>query len=139
LLAVLGILLSINTGRRLARRSHDATLARKYGRSLPGMAHMVYIYMFIAFIFNTFSIVLMRFASTGIQLFISTIMHSIINTITGLVITTLLILVSYVFFSKHYENIEYPLTLEGKIALRGLGTIDSAKEKLKSKIRRKQH
>jgi uncharacterized membrane protein len=138
LLVMLGVLLSINTGRKLARRSHDAALARKYGRSLPGMAHIVYIYMFAAFIFNTLSIVFMRLASTGIQLFISSIMHSIISTITGLVLTTLLILISYIFFSKRYENVEHPLTLEGKIALRGLGAIDGAKEKLKSKIRKEK-
>ncbi len=119
--AVLGFLLAVNAGRGLARRMHDAELARRYGRSLPpGLGIVFYIYFILAFLVNLSVLAFTQAlglagkallgAATG---HVFTVIASLAETVAGLVL-------GYVVFSRRYRGVEKPLTREGRIALRGV-------------------
>jgi len=118
---VLGFLLAVNAGRGLAKRMHDADLARRHGRSLPrGVGSVFYLYLVLAFLVNLSVLAFTQAlglagktllgAATG---HVSTVLLSLAETLTG-------VAVGYIIFSRRYRGVEKPLTREGRIALRGV-------------------
>lgn len=118
---LLGFLLALNAGRGLARRMHDADLARRYGRSLPpGLGALFYIYFLLSFLVNLSVVALSQAlslagktllgAATG---HVSTVAISLAETLAG-------IAVGYLLFRRRYRGVERPLTREGRLALRGV-------------------
>jgi len=131
---VIGIFLSIGSGRSLARRKHDAELARRYGRRLPGLGHAAYLYMLFAFMLNTAAFVFMRIANLSLKLVLSPLEGGLTATIEAVVATLVIVVASYVFFHKRYQGVEKPLTPEGRIVLRGLDLGSKAREKTVDKL-----
>ena len=133
---LIGVLLSVNAGRTLARRRHDLELARRYGRELPGLGIVVYIHMFLAFLFNLSALTLSQLVSGGVKLLVAVATGGFINFIASILLTILLIGGSYVYFSRRYRGVDKPLTREGRLALRGVELGKRGLEGVKRRLRR---
>ncbi len=139
---LIGVALSINSGRSIARRKHDAELAKRYGRRLPGLGHAAYLYMLFGLMLNIAALVFMRMANLSMKIVLAPLEGGLIPVLEAVTATLVLITASYVFFHKRYQAIDRPLTLEGRIVLRGLDLGDKARgktvDKLAEKLRHKR-
>lgn len=129
---LIGILLSVNTGRNLARRRHDALLFRE-SIKIPLFNTMFYIMFIFLLIWNTFFICMMSTFTFSIKFIIS--MFNLTNLLYSLVITGSEIIISFYVFSMRYRGLNKPLTREGKIMYymmrkaRIIGSSDEEKSK----------
>ncbi len=135
---VFGVVMSINTGRRLAQRRHDAELVARYGRRLPGVGLVLYAYMTLAFILNVFSVLLFQVFASEAKLLLAVLTGSLASFVAGVVMTIVLIAGSYYFFRKRYEGVDRPLTREGRLALRGVDLGARAAEGAQGLLRRRR-
>jgi len=131
-----GVLLSLNAGRRLAMRLHDLELARRYGRRLYGLGFIVYVYMFLGFAVTFISIVATQLMSNAVKVFIGVLEGNIMAIVYSVIISAVSTVVGYIVFSRRYHNVERPLTREGKIALRGISIGESAVSKVRKSLDR---
>ena len=129
-----GVALSINSGRSIARRKHDAELAKRYGRRLPGLGHAAYLYMLFGLMFNIAALVFMRLANLSVKIVLAPLEGGLVPVLEAVAATLVLIAASYVFFHNRYQGIDKPLTLEGRILLRGLDLGDKARGKTVDKL-----
>ena len=140
---LIGVALSINSGRSIARRKHDAELAKRYGRRLPGLGHAAYLYMLFGLMLNIAALVFMRMANLSVKIILAPLEGGLIPVLEAVAATLVLIAASYVFFHKRYQGIDRPLTLEGRIVLRGLDLGDKARgktvDKLTEKLKRRRN
>ncbi len=134
---LLGIALSVNSGRSIARRKHDADLAKMYGRKLPGLGHLAYLYMLFGLMLNIAALVFMRIANISIKIVFAPLEGGLLPVLEGLIVTLIVITASYVFFHDKYRDIKKPLTMEGRVVLRGLDLGDRAREKTVNKLANK--
>ena len=132
---VFGVLLSVNTGRKLAQRRHDAELVARYGRRLPGLGLVLYVYMMIAFIVNIFTVALIQMVTSEAKFLFALLTGSLTGFLAGTLMTIILIAVSYFYFRRRYESVDKPLTREGKIALKGVDLGSRAYEEARRRLR----
>jgi len=103
------------TGRSLARRIHDAMLARRLGGWLRIVAIGVMPLLVLLAAFNIATIIAMRIAS---------IPFTLLSALTGrgglgsMVVSASVLVASIAFFSARYRGVDEPLTREGKLLLR---------------------
>ena len=133
---VFGVLLSVNTGRKLAQRKHDAELVARYGRRLPGIGLILYVYMMLAFIVNIFTVALIQMVTSEAKFLFALLTGSLTGFLAGTLMTIILIAGSYFYFRRRYEHVDRPLTREGKIALRGVDLGSRAYEEARRRLRR---
>ncbi len=122
---IVGTLLSINAGKGLVKHKHDVELVEKYrGEGIVGLglSFMSYLFILFALVMNIVFIILPNTISYSIKLFVS---NDFIGIVFSVVYTVFIISASYYFFKKRYRNIDKPLTMEGKLALK---TIEAPKE-----------
>jgi len=134
MMLLVGLLLSANSGRSIARRKHDAELAERYGRRLPGLGHAAYMYMLFGLMFNIAALIFLRIASLSIKILLSPIEGGLIPVLEGVAATLVVMVASYMYFHRRYSGVNKPLTPEGRIILRGLDLGDKAREKTVDKL-----
>ena len=127
---LLGFLLAVNAGRGLARRMHDAELARRAGRRLPGGLGVVfYGSLVLAFLLNLAVLAFTQAVSLGAKTLVGVVTGHLSSPLLSLVITLAGLVTGYAWFASRYRGVEKPLTREGRLVLRGVKLGGSALEK----------
>ncbi len=118
---LIGFLLAFRAGGKIAARRHDAELAKRYGRRLPGGLGLVFYLLVLASLLVNLTVVLaMTAVKAVLKLFLGAATGHLVGATGGVLITLAGLLTGYLYYSHRYSGVEEPLTREGRIALRGI-------------------
>jgi len=124
---LLGFLLAFRAGGKIAARRHDAELARRHGRRLPGGLGLVFYLLVLASLLVNLTVVLaMAAVKAVLKLFLGAATGHLVGAAGGVAVTLAGLLLGYLYYSHRYRGVEEPLTREGRIALRGIELGDRA-------------
>ena len=118
---LVGFLLAFRAGGKIAARRHDAELARRHGRRLPGgLGHVFYILVLASLLVNLTVVLAMTAVKAVLKLFLGAATGHLVGAAGGVLVTLAGLLTGYLLYSHRYRGVEEPLTREGRLALRGI-------------------